>query len=140
MISLLWRLGDAVRRRARPGDAGRRGEDLAHRFLQRHGCTVVARNWRPRSGSGELDLVAWHGSTLVFVEVKTRGTEEFGPPERAVDAEKRRYLVRAASAYARHAGVEWERARFDIVGVVLERPPRIEWTKDAFRPTGGYNR
>ena len=132
MIGLLYRAGDALRRRARPGDHGRIGEDLAHRYLRRNGCTVVARNYRPRSGGGEIDLVAWQRETLVFVEVKTRASAEFGAPERAVDLEKERFLRHAARDYARRAGVEWDRVRFDIVSVVLSRPPEIEWIQDAF--------
>ena len=67
---------------------GARGEDLAHRFLQKLGYMVVARNWRAEDGSGELDLVAWDGASLVVVEVKTRASTEFGLPEEAVDAAK----------------------------------------------------
>jgi len=132
MIGLLYRAGDALRRRARPADHGRIGEDLAHRYLRQHGCTVVARNYRPRSGGGEIDLVAWQRETLVFVEVKTRASAEFGAPERAVDLEKERFLRHAARDYARRAGVEWNCVRFDIVSVVLSRPPAIEWIQDAF--------
>ena len=105
---------------------------MAHRYLRSRGCTIVARNYRPRSGTGEIDLVAWHGEKLVFVEVKTRATVEFGQPDRAVDAEKRQHLGRAARDYARRAGVGWDRTRFDIVAVVLS-PRRIEWIRDAFR-------
>ena len=65
---------------------GARGEDLAHRFLQKLGYIVVARNWRAEDGSGELDLVAWDGPSLVVVEVKTRASTDFGLPEEAVDA------------------------------------------------------
>src|SRR5450759_2268083 len=54
---------------------GRIGEDLAHRFLRARGCTVVARNYRTLSGSGEIDLVVWDGRKLAFIEVKTRGSE-----------------------------------------------------------------
>ena len=132
MISLLYRAADALRRRRRPDDHGRIGEDLAHRHLRRHGCTVVARNYRTRSGSGEIDLVAWHGPSLVFVEVKTRLTTEFGAPESAVDAEKRDRVVRAARDYARRADVPWDNVRFDIVSVVLEPQTRIEWLQGAF--------
>jgi len=81
----------------------------------------------------EIDLVAWHGETLVFVEVKARATEDFGTPDRAVDTTKQTYLIRAGRDYARRAGVPWDRTRFDIVGIVLSRPPRIDWQQDAFR-------
>jgi putative endonuclease len=132
MISLLYRAADGLRRRQYREDHGRIGEDLAHRYLRRHGCTIVARNYRTASGSGEIDIVAWHGDTLAFVEVKTRSSEEFGAPASAVDREKQQRLCRAARDYARRAGVEWEKSRFDIVSVVLGKPDRIEWIRDAF--------
>ena len=132
MIGLLYRAADALRRRSLPNNPGRRGEDVAHRYLRRRGCTVVARNYRPPSGPGEIDLVAWHGGRLVFVEVKTRSTADFGAPDRAVDAAKRQAIERAARDYARRANVGWEKTRFDIVSVVLERPLRVEWLQDAF--------
>lgn len=133
MIGLLYRAGDALRRRAHGADSGRTGEDLAHRYLRAQGCTIVARNYRMRSRSGEIDVVAWQGETLVFVEVKTRASAEFGEPEAAVDAEKRSRLQRAARDYARRANVNWDQTRFDIVSIVLGRPPRIEWLRNAFR-------
>jgi putative endonuclease len=93
---------------------------------------VVARNWRAEDGSGELDIVAWDGETLVVVEVKTRATTEFGLPEEAVDAEKRSHLARTAARYAREADVPFDRVRFDIVSVLLESRPRIEHFRGAF--------
>jgi putative endonuclease len=132
MIGLLYRAADRIRRRRYPGNHGRIGEDLAHRFLRARGCTVVARNYRTLSGSGEIDLVAWDGRKLAFIEVKTRGSEEFGPPESAVDAEKRERVRRAARDYARRAEIPWRDTRFDIVSIVLDQPPRIEWLRDAF--------
>src|SRR5689334_17626740 len=77
MFVLLYRIADRIRQRGRARAwettraLGRRGEDIAHRYLQREGMTVVARNYRTATGAGEIDLVAWHGDTLVFVEVKT---------------------------------------------------------------------
>ena len=132
MLGLLYRASDALRRRSLAPDHGRLGEDLAHRYLRRRGCIVVARNYRPPSGNGEIDVVVRHGEKLVFVEVKTRETAEFGEPARAVDAEKRQHLVRAARDYARRAGVDWPQVRFDIVAVILAPRRRIEWLRDAF--------
>ena len=132
MIGLLYRAADRIRRRRYAQDHGRIGEDLAHRFLQARGCTVVARNYRTLSGSGEIDLVAWDGGKLAFIEVKTRGSEEFGPPESAVDLKKRERLQRAARDYARRAEIPWRDTRFDIVSIVLDSPPHIEWLRDAF--------
>jgi putative endonuclease len=132
MIGLLYGAADRIRRRRYAENHGRIGEDLAHRFLRAHGCTVVARNYWTLSGSGEIDLVVWDGGKLVFVEVKTRASEEFGPPESAVDAEKRKRVQRAARDYVRRAEIAWRDTRFDIVSIVLDDPPRIVWLRDAF--------
>lgn len=138
-----WTVFDWLRHRSRlkkwTHDAawGRRGEDLAHRHLRRHGYTIVARNYRTRSGSGEVDLIAWDGPVLAFIEVKARATDEFGAPDRAVDIEKQERLIVAAADYARRAGVDWEKARFDIVSIVFARPPRITHQKDAFAKNMG---
>ncbi|HWQ55554.1 MAG TPA: YraN family protein [Bryobacteraceae bacterium] len=138
MLRWLYRFADRLRQGAAdPGAAatGSHGEDLAHRHLQAHGYWVVARNYRPPSGRGEIDLVAWEGNTLVFVEVKTRSSEEFGTPDRAVDAEKERLLDGAGRDYARRAGVAADRLRFDLVNVVMSRPPRVQLLRDAFHLT-----
>jgi putative endonuclease len=132
MISLFYRAADRIRRRRYLDNHGRIGEDMAHRYLQAHGCVVVARNYRPLSGSGEIDLVVWDGPKLAFVEVKTRATEEFGSPESAVDAEKRQRLERGARDYVRRTDIPWRDTRFDIVSIVLDPAPRIEWLRDAF--------
>lgn len=132
MIGWLYRAADAARRCLGPIDSGRQGEDLAHRYLRRRGCTIVARNYRPRAGGGEIDLIAWEGEILAFVEVKTRATADYGTPDRAVDSDKERFLRRAARDYARRAGIDWSRVRFDIVSIVLGKPPRIDWIPDAF--------
>ena len=91
MLGPLYRLADRARDRARRRTwdpdlaAGRRGEDIAHRFLQRAGMTVVARNHRTPTGSGEVDLVAWDDlpkSAAIVVavshrEFKSRKTADF---------------------------------------------------------------
>jgi len=138
VISWLYRFADRLRHRARrrtlPVEAvnGRLGEDLAHRLLRRNGFTVVARNYRPPSGGGEIDLIAYDGGRLVFVEVKNRAGTNFGSPDIAVDREKRAFIERAARDYARRSEVDWNGVRFDLVNVVLGHPPRVELRKDAF--------
>src|ERR1700733_4495854 len=104
---------------------GRRGEDLALRFLQRQGFVVVARNYRMASGAGEADLIAWEKETLAVVEVKSRDTGEFGPPDRAIGEEKRAHMLRVARDYAARNGTPWEMVRLDVVTVLLARPPSI---------------
>ena len=89
--------------RGRDLKSGRRGEDLAHRYLRRQGFTIVARNYRLAAGDAEVDLIARDGEALVFVEVKSRETGEYGPPERAIGEEKRRHLsARRARIFAQN--------------------------------------
>jgi putative endonuclease len=137
-MTLLYKLADGLRHRARKRHMtadhalGRRGEDLAHRFLRHAGFVIVERNNRMATGGGEVDLVAWEIDTLVFVEVKSRTTDEYGAPDRAIGANKQASLVRAAREYARHADVAWDRVRFDVVTVVFAKPPAIAHYRDVF--------
>jgi len=132
--SFLDRLRHAGRRRSwTPEQAlGRRGEDLAHRYLRREGFIIVARNYRLAAGDAEADLIAWEGEHLVFVEVKSRSSEEFGPPERAVGEEKRTHLRRVAREYARTTDTGFERVRFDVVTVLFSNPPQLHLFLNAF--------
>ncbi|MEQ1948505.1 MAG: YraN family protein [Bryobacteraceae bacterium] len=134
--NLLDRLRDIGRSKKWKPDLalGRRGEDLAHRYLRKHGFTIVARNYRLAAGDGEADLIAWEGETLVMVEVKSRKSDQHGPPERAIDDEKRQHLKRIAREYARKTETPWERVRFDLVTVVFSSPPRVELLRGALAP------
>jgi putative endonuclease len=116
-------------------DLGVRGETLAYWYLRQAGYTVVARNWRARSGVGELDLVGWDGPILVFVEVKTRTSEAAGPPEAAVSLNKQKRVVRAAKEYLRQLGRKPINCRFDVVSVSLnpEEGLQVRLLKDAFK-------
>ncbi|MDT7811387.1 MAG: putative endonuclease, partial [Acidobacteriaceae bacterium] len=69
-------------------ELGRRGEEAAFFYLRRHGYIVVARDWRSGKARGDLDLVAWEGDTLCFIEVKTRGSRNVATAESAVDHDK----------------------------------------------------
>ena len=129
-----WLRHLARRRHWKPNLAlGRRGEDLVHRFLRRSGYVIVARNYRLPTGDGEADLIAWEGETLVIVEVKSRQSDDFGPPERAVGDEKRAHLRRVARAYARKTDTPWERVRCDVVTVILSGRPHLQLVRGAFR-------
>lgn len=138
----LYRLADRLRhwKRLRSGNPehawGKRGEDLAHRYLQSCGHVIVARNYKTRGGTAEVDLITEDSGTLVFVEVKTRATDRFGAPEQAVDAEKRRRILRGASHYLVHADEQREKVRFDIVTVLFGKTQRVEHIKDAFTRSG----
>src|SRR6516225_6965324 len=95
--------------------AGRRGEDLAHRFLRREGFIIVARNYQLPSGDGEADIIAWERDTLVIVEAKSRESDAYRPPDRGIDPEKPRHMRRVAVEYARNANTLLERIRFDVM-------------------------
>jgi putative endonuclease len=129
-LALLYRLADRLRHR-RLGDTGRRGEDMAHRHLRARGFTVVARNWRPPQGGGEIDIVAWEGDWLVFVEVKTRTSAEWSAPERAIDQEKIQALRRAARDYMRRANADASRVRFDAISITDRK---IDHLREVFAP------
>ena len=135
-------------------ELGQRGEALATDFLLAHGYELVAANFklpvgRNRRGAvveAELDLVAYDGPTLCFVEVKTRRSDWFAAPEANVDLRKQRQVTRAARAYRRLLGLEGAPRRYDVVAVVLPPPetdgrapaPRVEllrgfWAEEKFR-------
>jgi putative endonuclease len=110
---------------------GRRGEEIAARYLRRCGYRILARNFR--AAGAEIDLVAADGETLVFVEVKTRSSAEFGTPAEAVDARKAERIRRAAGIYLRRARAGPRPARFDVVAIIgAGRRGRLELLKDAF--------
>jgi putative endonuclease len=92
---------------------------------------VVARNWRPPQGGGEIDIIAWDGDWLVFVEVKTRTSTEWSAPERDIDADKIHTLRRAARDYIRRANADESRVRFDAISVTGRD---IDHLRDAFAP------
>lgn len=131
------RLLDFTRRLTRRRSLGERGEALAARWLRRHGCQIVAR--RCRGQLGEIDLVAVEGRTVVFVEVKTRQSQDAGHPSDAVDVPKQRRLTRLAVAYLRKHDLLEYPARFDVVAVTWparRRKPTIEHFPRAFEAVG----
>src|ERR1044072_7028876 len=110
---------------------GARREKLACRCLKRSGYKILFRNFRGRSG-GEIDIVCRDNDTLVFVEVKTRGCEDFGRPVEAVDPEKRKRISRGALAWLRMLDNPDILFRFDVVEVLIAdgTKPRVELIKN----------
>ena len=108
-------------------DLGRRGEALAAAYLDQLGFQIVAANFTVPIGRNrndalvhvEIDLVAYDGPVLCFVEVKTRASDWFAPPEANVDLRKQRQVTRAARVYRRIFGILDDPYRFDVISVVL---------------------
>lgn len=116
---------------------GRRGEKLAARHLNRLGYKVLYRNFRHGSG-GEIDIVCRHGEVLVFVEVKTRSSEDFGRPMDAVDRKKQRRIIHGAMAWLRMLDLPDLTFRFDIVEVLMPEPAEIRVIENAFHMPSSY--
>lgn len=114
---------------------GARGETLAYWYLRHVGYSIVARNRRPQSRSGELDMVGWDGPVLAFIEVKTRTSVEAGPPEMALGRDQQRRIVRGAREYMRRLKRKPAGYRFDIASVLWDPALgyRVRVIKDAFR-------
>ena len=130
LLAPLYRFADLLRH-LKLRNTGRRGEDLAHRFLRRRGFVITARNWRPPQGGGEIDIVARDGEYLVFVEVKTRTSGQWNAPERDIDHDKMVALRRAARDYVRRSGADPAKLRFDVIAIT---GAKLEYLADAFRP------
>src|SRR5277367_1014457 len=118
--------------RRRPSEAahlatGRRGELAAFFYLRRQGYIVVARGWRSGRLRGDIDLIAWNGDALCFIEVKTRTTRDVATAEAAVDEDKRRILRRLARSYMRQLSNREVSARFDILSIYLEKEKAAEF-------------
>jgi len=112
----------------------RTGEDHAARYLASRGYRIRERNYRAPGGA-EVDIVAEHRGTLVFVEVKSRSSTDFAQPHESVTPAKQRQIARAASAYLAAREGRERLTRFDVVEVLLTpqgRVRRITLTAGAF--------
>jgi putative endonuclease len=133
-------------------ELGRRGEELAVAELELLGYRIVAANFSVPIGrnlrdvivNAEIDIVAYDGPTLCFVEVKARARNEFAPPQANVDLRKQRQVTRAARAYRRMFSLMDQPYRYDVVTVVssasdaTDEPPHVEvmknfWTDEKLR-------
>lgn len=110
--------------KARPAHlvTGEVGELEALFYLRRQGYVVVERRWRSKEFNGDLDLIAWDGETLCFIEVKARTRRDLTPAASAIDYAKKQMLRRMAGAYRRTIPAQQRyntAVRFDVVSVYL---------------------
>ena len=110
---------------------GEKGETIAERLLKKKGYKILERNYRTKLG--EIDIIAKDKKTIVFVEVKTRKSWQFGNPKGAVTPAKQRKISMVALQYLKTMNRHNTKARFDVVAVTATRDtPQIEIIKNAF--------
>ncbi len=103
---------------AEHNELGKWGEEIATRYLEEKGWYIRHRDWRYKGTDIDLVCIDRYDTTLVFVEVKTRATSNFGRPSEAVDFKKRRNIMFAAEAYRRMFRKENRLLRYDIISIV----------------------
>lgn len=112
-------------------ELGADGEQIAAQYLRSQGYAILDRNWRCRDG--ELDIIARHAETIVFCEVKTRKSTQYGLPIEAVHHVKARRLRQLAVQWLATAKLGHVPVRFDVVSVFARSPqPHIEHLPGAF--------
>jgi putative endonuclease len=113
---------------------GRKGEKMAADHLRRNGFRVLYRNFRSRRG-GEIDLVCRdrREKTLVFVEVKTRTTDAFGPPHSGVTRAQQERILRGAKEWLRMLNDPRVPYRFDVAEVLMKPAPKVHLIRGAFQ-------
>jgi len=117
--------------RRKKKELGKRGEEVALRFLKKKGYRIIEKNYACKMG--EMDIIAKEKDTLVFIEVKTRTSALFGPPQLAVNFSKQRQLSKVALNYLKENRLEEAKARFDVVAILLgQKEEGIELIRNAF--------
>lgn len=121
-----------MRHKSSNSSLGETGESIATTFLKGAGFSIVQRNFR--CVCGELDIVARDGREIVFVEVKCRKNEDYGPPQLAVTPFKQRQISKAALVWLSKRRLYDAEARFDVIAIVLRDGdlPEIEHIRNAF--------
>ncbi len=104
-------------------ETGRRGEELARAFLKKRGFSIVETNYR--CPEGEIDIICRDGDCLVFAEVRTKTSREFGSPEESITQGKKKRMLAAAYHYwqAHNNSPEWW--RIDLVAIELDKEGKV---------------
>tara|TARA_B100000963_G_scaffold312246_1_gene289570 strand:- start:119 stop:493 length:375 start_codon:yes stop_codon:yes gene_type:complete len=109
---------------------GEEGEKIAVNYLKNRGYIIYHTNWR--MSHLEADIIAEDNGEIVFIEVKTRSSNEYGEPEDAVDFKKEKDLLRLANVYLENLQLEVP-SRFDIVSIIISsEKSNITHFQDAF--------
>lgn len=115
-------------------EVGKKGEEIAAKYLKRQGYEVLERNFYSKRW-GEIDIVALDDDVLVFVEVKARVGSKYGEPVEAVTPFKLRALKRTGQYYKMEHPNLPDALRIDVVAIVLDKdthePLKIQLFKDA---------
>ena len=106
-----------------PAGIGKTGESIAATYLERNGYVILRANYRVREG--EIDIIAEKEGQLVFVEVKTRRADAFGPPEDSLTTAKMARLIKVAQTYLSEVGREHAYWRIDLIAIVMNRSGRV---------------
>jgi len=108
---------------------GKKGENLAEKFLSQQGLKILSRNYK--TSQGELDIIAQSRQEIIFVEVKTRSSQKFGSPMEAVNRRKQEKLKQVAQTYLTAHRLENYPTRFDVVAIEVfsQGETKIEWLK-----------
>lgn len=113
------------------------GEEQAARYLESKGLRILERNYRCKLG--EMDLIAYDGEYIIFIEVKTRTSNAYGFPMEAVGKRKQTKYIQMASAYIKEKGMYGKSFRFDVIEIMTKEQgkPSINHIPNAFQSTGG---
>lgn len=98
-----------------PFELGKSGEEAAIRYLKNNKFRIIERNFH--FFKGEIDIIAYDQKTLVFMEVKTRRSKDFGPPEESVTPSKQRQIKRIAQAFLAKNNLQDVECRFDVISL-----------------------
>lgn len=116
----------------KPYDLGKAGEEVALKYLKRKKFKIIKKGFRLYKG--EIDVIAYDRKTLVFIEVKTRRSRNFGLPEESVTTAKQRQIKKIAQGFIAFNNLENVECRFDVISLILKKNDGyfISHFKDAF--------
>lgn len=112
---------------------GRQGEDAATQYLENNNYQVLCRNYSCRLG--EIDIVACERDVIVFVEVRSRSSNDYGLPQESVTSRKKMKLRQLAWHYLKSVGKTNASCRFDVIAVLFNgegRVKKLEHIENAF--------